>query len=147
MSRHLRVSQLRVVVQAVSTRRSVRIALVMLPLLMLVMTAVTSLPAQSTADDAPTQPTDLQRLAQATGRNPRDLELLDHSTITLLDGQPLTQVKALDRATHEIVEVTLAGDEVVDAFQARQAADLQWRRVHGGLTPEFVQHLAGMRPT
>ena len=96
--------------------------------------------------DQPTPNGWLDRLADAIGRDVAGLELADVAPVTLVTGEVLTRVKAVDIATGEIVGATFAGQEVVDEQAARAAADARWRGQHGALTPELVAKLAAAGP-
>lgn len=101
----------------------------------------TTAPARRAAADTP-----LDRLAAATKRSAADLELLDESAVMLADGRRVTQLKALDRSTGEIVGAAFEGARVVDLAAARAAAGAQWRSQYGAMTPQLLSALNGLRP-
>ncbi|MEZ4768417.1 MAG: S8 family serine peptidase [Caldilineales bacterium] len=88
----------------------------------------------------------LEQLANATGRDAADLQLADVASITLVTGEVLTRVKAVDTASGEVVGATFAGQQVVDEQAARAAADASWRGEHGALTPDLVAKLEAAGP-
>jgi len=89
-----------------------------------------------------TEPTDwLYRLARVLGRSAGDLELADVAAETLLSGETLTTVKAIDRSNGSVVGATFSGDQAVDRDAARARAAAQWRTAHGALTPPMVAAL------
>jgi hypothetical protein len=98
--------------------------------------------AQTTTDAARDQHPLIQQVANATGHDPSYLQLLEHSTVTLVDGRQLLRVKALETRTREIVDVALDGTQAVDLVQARATANARWRQQHGAFTPEVIQRLA-----
>jgi hypothetical protein len=88
----------------------------------------------------------LMLLAAATGHDAANLQLGDAAPLTLLDGQHIVRLKAIDQTTGEIVGATFAGDQVVDEQALRAQLAAQWRAAHGALTPDLVQKLATLQP-
>jgi hypothetical protein len=74
------------------------------------------------------------------------LQLEDRSTVTLINGVQLTRVKALDRASGDIVGATFDGANVVDEPTLRSRVATEWRAAHGALTYDLVNKLAGLMP-
>lgn len=85
-------------------------------------------------------------LAAATGHDAANLQLADAAPLTLLDGQRIVRLKAIDQTTGEIVGATFAGDQVVDEQALRAQVAAQWRAAHGALTPDLVGKLASLQP-
>jgi hypothetical protein len=87
-----------------------------------------------------------RKLAAATGASPAHLQLAGEAPLTLLNGQRLVRLKAIDQATGETVSAAFDGDRAVDEAAMRAEAATQWRSQHGALTPGLVQKLAALQP-
>ncbi len=83
----------------------------------------------------------LERLAAVVGRDAARLELGSIESEVLSDGRRIVTVKAVDRATGEVVGASFDGDVPVDRVLEKQAAAAEWRSLHGALTPAMVAAL------
>lgn len=86
------------------------------------------------------------RLAAALGLDPDSIEKIETTVDTLADGRRIETVKAIDRATGEIVGVALDGERVVDRYAEIRRAGDAWRARHGAVTPDLRRHLDQLGP-
>ncbi len=107
--------------------------------------ALQPLPRTAIAQEDPSQVW-RARLAAHTGLNAHALTSIEVVPFTLLDGQTLTRIKAVDAATGEIVGATFAGAVVVDEAVLRAQAAAEWRAAHGAMTPALVSVLETLQP-
>lgn len=106
---------------------------------------ISPLSREATAQEEPQQMW-RARLADHARLDVQSLTSVEAVPFTLLNGQTLVRVKALDAATGEIVGATFDETKAVDESLLRAKAAAEWRAAHGALTPALVKAMEELQP-